>query len=194
MDVILVKHFFEPHQAGLYGGLSLIGRVIFYFTNSIPLVMFPLVVKRKAKGENIASLFYLAMFLVTLPSVLITAFYYLLPELSINVFLGKNYLSIIPYLGFFAVFMTIFSILNVCVNFFLSIGKTKVYIPIIATTIAQVVLIYIFHNSFFQIIGVSLAVSLLLLFYLLITFAKEYISIKIIKNYLTTSTSPRPLA
>src|SRR3989344_1857386 len=35
-DVILVKHFFSATEAGFYGGLSLIGKVVFYFTGSIP--------------------------------------------------------------------------------------------------------------------------------------------------------------
>ncbi|MGH7246147.1 MAG: oligosaccharide flippase family protein, partial [Candidatus Levyibacteriota bacterium] len=35
-DIILVKHFFSPQQAGLYAGVSLIGRVIFYFTSPVP--------------------------------------------------------------------------------------------------------------------------------------------------------------
>jgi len=190
MDVILVKHFFNSSQAGFYGGLSLIGKVIFYFTGSIPLVMFPLVVKRRANGENIASLFYLAMFLVTIPSIAITSFYYVLPNFSISFFLGNNYLSIAPYLGMFGIFITIYSMLNVCINFFLSIGKTKVFIPVIVAMIIQVILIYIFHSSFFQVIGVSLGVASLLLAYLLIVFAKDYINIKTIKKYLVISNSP----
>jgi O-antigen/teichoic acid export membrane protein len=190
MDVILVKHFFNPTQAGFYGGLSLIGKVIFYFTSVIPSVMFPLVVKRNAKGESIASLFYLAIFLVTIPSVAITSFYYLFPSFSINFFLGKNYMSILPYLGIFGIYITIFSILNVCVNFFLSIGKTKIFIPVIIATILQIILIYIFHNSFFQVIGVSLGVSSILLAYLLIVFAKDYMNFKDIRSSLSLVNGP----
>src|SRR5581483_239428 len=45
-DLLLVKHFFNGHDAGLYGGLALIGKIIFYFTAPISTVMFPLVIKR----------------------------------------------------------------------------------------------------------------------------------------------------
>jgi len=73
-DVILVKHFFNSHDAGFYAGLSLIGKVIFYFTAPIPAVMFPLLVKRHATGKNFVNLFYLALILVILPSVALQLF------------------------------------------------------------------------------------------------------------------------
>lgn len=63
-DVILVKHFFSPQQAGFYAGLSLIGKVIFYFTAPIPLVMFPLLVKRHSSGINFVNIFYGSLLLV----------------------------------------------------------------------------------------------------------------------------------
>lgn len=190
MDVILVKHFFKPVEAGYYGGLSLIGKIIYYFTGMIPNVMFPLIVKRNSKGQSITNLFYLAIFLVVLPSVAITSFYFIFSEFSVNLILGKSYVPIAPYIGIFAVFITVFSILNVFVNFFLSVGKTIVFIPVFITTLIQVLGIYLFHNSFFQVIGVSLITSSLLLLYLLIYFAKNYFDISAIKKTLSISSSP----
>jgi len=88
-DVILVKHFFSPVQAGLYGGMSLIGKVIFYFTAPIPTVMFPLLIKRHAKNQSFNRLFYLSLFLVLIPSVLISGFYFYFLHLLLS-FLGKR--------------------------------------------------------------------------------------------------------
>ena len=128
MDVILVKHFFSPHTAGFYAGLSLIGKVIFYFTAPIPAVMFPLLVKRHATGKNFVNLFYLALILVILPSVAITAFYFVFPNFVINLFLGgREYLYVAPYLGIFGLYLTVFSLVNVCVSFFLSLNKTNIF-------------------------------------------------------------------
>ena len=50
--LILVKHFFSPHDAGIYAGLSLIGRVIFFFSAPIASVMFPVIVQKYARKEN----------------------------------------------------------------------------------------------------------------------------------------------
>lgn len=174
-DVILVKHFFTPHTAGFYAGLSLIGKVIFYFTAPIPAVMFPLLVKRHATGVNFNNLFYLALILVILPSVAITAFYFVFPNFVINLFLGgREYLYVSKYLGIFGLYVTVFSLVNVCVNFFLSLSKTNISILVVLAAVFQIILIYIFHSNFYQIIGVSLIVSSLLLVSLLYVFFKDY--------------------
>ena len=168
-DVILVKHFFNPHQAGFYAGLSLVGKVIFYFTSPIPMVMFPLLVKRHTLGKNFNGLFYLALLLVVLPSFAITVFYFLFPSFVIRLFLGgKDYLAIIPYLGFFGIYLSIFSLVNVCVNFFLSVNKMKIVPVVVLAAVLQAILIGLFHNSFYQIIGLSILVTLSLLIFLLV--------------------------
>ena len=176
-DVILVKHFFSAHLAGFYAGLSLIGKVIFYFTAPIPLVMFPLLVKRHHRGEKFHNLFYLSLLLVIVPSLAITGFYFLFPKFVINLFLGgRDYQFIAPYLGFFGIYLSIFSLLYVCVNFFLSINKTRIVFPVMLAAISQIALIYIFHNDFYQVIGVSILVSAILLVFLLGYYLKLFVS------------------
>lgn len=174
-DVILVKHFFDPHAAGLYAGLSLIGKVIFYFTAPIPMVMFPLLVKRHVAGLNFNNLFYLALLLVIIPAAAISIFYFLFPNFVINIFLGgREYLNASRYLGIFGLYLTVFSLVNICVSFFLSVNKTNIFIPIILAATSQVVLIYVFHSDFYQIIGVSILVLFVLFAFLLYLFFKNY--------------------
>jgi len=183
VDVILVKHFFNAQDAGLYGGLSLVGKVIFYFTGPISSVMFPLLIKRHSTGQSFNSLFYLAVFLVTIPSIFIVAFYYVFPLISINFFLGGHeYVKVSPYLGRYGLFIMVFNILNVFVNFFLSIKKTKIFFVVGVGALFQMVLISFFHKTFFQVINVSLSVSLLVLIILLLLYIKEYGSLKKIKS------------
>jgi O-antigen/teichoic acid export membrane protein len=164
IDVILVKHFFPAHEAGFYAGLSLIGKVIFYFTAPIPLVMFPLIVKRHSIGKNYINLLYLALLLVFIPSFAVTLFYFLFPNLVVGIFLGgRDYQEIAQYLGMFGIFITIFSMLNVCVNFFLSIGNIKATSIIIFGAILQIILLVLFHANFAQVIQISIAVCFMVL-------------------------------
>lgn len=191
-DVILVRHFFNSEQAGLYAGLSLVGRVIFYFTGPISMVMFPLIIKRHALGKNFNNLFYLAILLVLLPSFSIMVFYFFFPGFVVNLFLGgKSYLAIVPYIGLFAIFLTVFSVLNVCVNFFLSIKKTGIAWVVIFGALSQVVLITLFHQSFYQIIGISIFSTLLVLIVIVGYFIKNYVSISELKNSLALINNPK---
>lgn len=174
-DVILVKHFFDSHQAGFYAGLSLMGKVIFYFTFPIPMVMFPLLIKRHTLGQAYKKLFYLALFLVFIPAILITGFYYLFPQTTINLFLGgRDYLILSKYLGIFGLYLTVFSLVNVCVNFFLSFNETKIVYFVIIAAIFQIVLIYLFHADFYQVIYVSITVATILFVTLLTYYFKKF--------------------
>ncbi len=174
-DVILVKHFFSAETAGLYGGLSLIGKVIFYFTGPIPSVMFPLLIRRHNLGQNFHSLFYLALILVIVPSIAITIIYFIFPQFIVSLFLGGgSYLKIASLLGLFGIFLTIFSLINVFVNFFLSLKKTNIYLFVLFAAISQIVLINFFHSSFTQVIFDSLFVSLGLLIILFIFYIINY--------------------
>ncbi|OGH11584.1 MAG: hypothetical protein A3B38_02120 [Candidatus Levybacteria bacterium RIFCSPLOWO2_01_FULL_36_13] len=175
IDVILVRHLFEAKQAGFYAGLSLIGKVIFYFTMPIPSVLFPLLIKRHAIGASYKRLFYLALVLVFLPAALITTFYYLYPQFVITLFLGgREYLEIAKFLGLFGLFLTIFSMVNVCVNLFLSFNQTKIWLLVIPVAILQIVFIYLYHADFYQIIYVSIFSSSILLIALLSYYFKKF--------------------
>ena len=184
IDVILVKHFLSPTMAGYYSGISLIGKVILYFTATIPAVMFPLLIKRQAEGKNINNLFLLAVSLVLFPSLLITGVYFLFPHFIITLFLGgRGYLTMAPFLGLFGLFITLYSVVNIFVNFFLSINKTKIISLLVGAALLQIVLLWIYHSNFYQIISISIIVSALLLTGLIFAFIKNHTSsIDIKKN------------
>lgn len=96
-DILMVKHLFVADKAGLYAGLSLIGRVIFFFTAPIGMVMFPLVVQKYNKNEKYIGTFLLALSIVTFSSLGISLFYFIFPEQIILLFLKqKEYLSLSP--------------------------------------------------------------------------------------------------
>lgn len=169
-DVMLVKHFYSPEEAGVYAaGLSLIGRVIFFATAPIATVLFPLVVQRHTKGENYSKLFGLAVLLVVVPSLFITAFYFLFPNFVIQIIVRQTvYQQVASLLGIFGIFITFYSLLYMLTQFFLSIKKTLVCIPISIGALLQAILIWFFHGSFLQIIVISLVITGLLIFSLLL--------------------------
>lgn len=178
-DILLVKHFFSAHDAGLYAGLSLVGKIIFYFTAPITTVMFPLVIKRFEEKRNYHNLFFAALALVSLPSVTLTLVYFLFPHIVVLIFLGgRQYQNIAGLLGYFGIFLTLFSLLNVLVNFFLSLKKTEVSILVILGAVLQAVLISLYHATFYQIITISIIATLVLLILLLFYYFKNYASFK----------------
>jgi O-antigen/teichoic acid export membrane protein len=51
-DVILVKHYFDADQAGIYSAASLAGKVLLYFVGFVPTVLLPQATERHVRGES----------------------------------------------------------------------------------------------------------------------------------------------
>lgn len=168
-DIMLVKHFFNSTDAGLYAGLSLIGRVIFYIAAPIGTVMFPLIVQKYTRKENFTNTFKFSLFLVFSSSITLSFFYYLFPDFTVYFFLkNKAYLAISPLLWFYGIYMALYSVLNIIVNFYLSIKKTNVYLPVLFCSLTQIIGIFFFHQSFMQVILISFIITFLLVLGLLL--------------------------
>lgn len=168
-DIILVKHFFNPHQAGLYAGLSLVSRVIFFVSAPIAAVMFPMIVQKKSKNESYTNTFKFSLLLVLIPSLLLTVIYGIFPKQVILFFLKRDdYLVISPYLIPFSLFITFYGVMTILTNFYLSIHKTKVFIPIIIMAFVQIISISLFHQTFLQVVLSSLISAILLVVTLLV--------------------------
>ncbi|MGB9911219.1 MAG: oligosaccharide flippase family protein [Microgenomates group bacterium] len=172
-DVILVKHFFSAMEAGIYSAVSVLGKIVFFASGVIPAVMFPLVSERFENGKSYRHLLNQSLLIVGGESIFITLVYFLFPTLMVRLLYGNSYLSAVPYLGAFAVFISFYSLNNLLINFFLSVGKTKVVLWCLGGAILQIILINLFHSSLMEVIRISLLISVLLFLILMIFLFKN---------------------
>ncbi len=173
-DILLVKHFFSPEAAGAYSVLSLLGRIVYFLTAPITTVLFPLIVQKHTRNENYHGDFKLSLLLVLLPSIMITVAFFLIPEFIIRISTRSDYVSVAPALGFFGVYISAYSLLAIVTNFYLSIKKTFIFIPLLIGAGLQALLIWFFHGSFYQIILISSIITTLLLVSLLLYYWQLY--------------------
>lgn len=157
-DIILVKHFLSPFEAGIYAALSTLGKIIFFASSPISSVMFPVVAGRSARGEGYHKVVWASFFATLTISAGVVAFYYLFPNLAIGVLYGQAYLSAKSGLVWMGIFILMYTMSILLVNFSLSIGKTKVIIFPLAAAVFQAVFIWRFHSDIVQVIQVSVAI------------------------------------
>ena len=169
-DVLLVKHFFNPYDAGLYASLSTLGKIIFYASGPVGGVMFPMVSQKHSRGEKYLKVFLLSLSIVLLITLGVLFIYWLFPVFSIRVLYGEKYLGGASNLVWFGLYMATYTIGSLFVSFFLSIGKTRiVFFPLIFAVL-QILLILMYHSSIFSVISVSFFSAFLLLICLLVYF------------------------
>lgn len=166
-DIILVRHFLPELEAGYYAALATLGKIIYFASNPIIMVMFPMVSERHANGRKYLNLLVLSLRLVFLVCLGISGVYFLFPKLMVNILYGSQYLSASPYLWCFAIFLSLYSLTYLLVNFYLSIKKVKVVIFPLLAAVSQIVFISFFHQNLTQVVWVSITVLGLLLVSLL---------------------------
>jgi len=167
-DVVLVRHFLPGQESGFYAALALLGKIIFFATSPIVAVSFPLISERHASGDKYRHLLWTSLGLVGGICFLAMTVYFLFPSFLIKILYGSQYLPAVPFLGIFAVFLTLYSLSFLFVNFFLSIGRVKTVILPVVAGIFQIIFICFFHQNLRQIIFISVALAALLLVSLLL--------------------------
>lgn len=167
-DVLLVKHFFSSHDAGIYASLSTLGKIIFFAAGPIGAVMFPLVSQRNAKGGNYKKIFRYSFIFTFITSCGILAAYWLFPKIAIRILYGALYLEAANLLFYFGIFIALFTLSSLIINYGLSLGRTKIVVLPTVAAFVQIIGIWFFHNSLSMVITISIIVSALLLLSLLI--------------------------
>ncbi|WP_378186548.1 oligosaccharide flippase family protein [Aquimarina sp. W85] len=179
-DILMVKHYFDSHQAGLYASLALIGRVVYFVAWMLVMMLLPKVIQKQKDGEAHQGILLNYVFYISLLALTIIAVCYLFPNLVINLMFGSAYIEIAPLLWKYALATSLFAISNIFAYYFLSLDQ---YIPVILSGIlgiAQIVLIVFYHESLTQVVLMQIVAMLVLLIVQLIFFLKYTTNQKII--------------
>ena len=157
-DVILVKHYFDDFQAGLYASIALIGRIVYFGTWTIVTLLFPKVIEKEKKGESHILLFYNSLAIVSGCGAIITLVCLWQGDLILNILFGGNFVEVHPLLWKYALSTTLFATANVFAYYYMSL---KNYLPVIISLMAgliQILFISIMNGSLLEIVYVQIAV------------------------------------
>lgn len=172
-DVLLVKHFFSAYDAGIYASLSTLGKIVFYGAAPIGSVMFPMISKRHARGLGYRKIFTLSLFLTAVITGSVVFIYWLFPQLMVKLLYGDEFLGAESSLVWFGLFMAVFTLGSLILNYYLSREKTMVVPFVVLAALIQAGGIWFFHDSILTVIKVSIFAASLLLGALLIYFGYE---------------------
>jgi O-antigen/teichoic acid export membrane protein len=151
-DVVLAKHYLSSSDAGIYAAGSVLGRVAYFLGVTVASVMFPEVATLHARDENHYHVVDASLLLMLGLSVALIAGYFLLPQLVLLPY-GSGFAPVRPYLGPFAIALSLLAISNVMVNYFLSVNSQRFVVPLIGATVLETILIVLFHSGIGQIIA-----------------------------------------
>ncbi|MBI4137410.1 oligosaccharide flippase family protein [Candidatus Roizmanbacteria bacterium] len=172
MDVLIVKHYFLPLEAGLYAGLATMGKIVLFLSTPIATVLLPVSTQKHARGHSTVKELSLAMGAVILLSLFIITAFIVLPEFSIFLMYGKDYYAISPYLWAMGAYFLFYNICFTFIHYFISIKRYRILTAPLIIAVLQVGLLVIYHETFTQIITTLVVTAFLLSF----IFGYQYLS------------------
>lgn len=169
-DMVLAKHNLGEEMAGQYGALSIVSKIIFFATGVIATVLFSMSAEDNYKKNNTQKIFWRAFWIIFFFSFFATVFYFLFPAFTLSFVFGSKYRSASNYLGWFALSVGLFSLVNLTIQYFLSIHKAKPVYGFLAISVLALFSILFFGKNIYDIIGIMIAfqfISVLAGFYFL---------------------------
>ena len=173
IDLILVKHFFLPIEAGYYSIAQMVGKIIFIFSFPIVMVMFPKIASLNMEDQEKKARSILGHSLTTGAFLCggATLISLLFPSLIIQFLSGEVYLECVPLIGLFSINMSLYSLSLILLYYQLSIDQRGFLYPLVLCTLIQGGLIILFHKSLAQVL---LMVGLIAVCLLVINFYLAY--------------------
>lgn len=169
-DILLVKHYFESYEAGLYASLALIGRIVYFIAWMFVMLLLPTVVQLKKEGKPTAPiLFKYVGYIATIASVIVLCSS-LFPETAITLLFGKSYITMSPLLWKYALATGLFAVSNLFAYYYLSLDR---FMPVVfsgAFGMLQMGLVIFFHESLEQVVHMQIIAMICLLIFQIVYF------------------------
>ena len=163
IDIILVKAFFKPEEAGLYSTAQMVGKIIYFLPAAVGVVMFPKVSASHAQSKDTLPILKRSLVMVSSLCGTASLICVLFPLAVIKLLSGKAYPELLPLVRLFAVTMVPFTLVYVISLYQLSIHRVKFIFPLVFFTFLQVVLISLFHNTLSSVLYIMLCNAIILL-------------------------------
>jgi O-antigen/teichoic acid export membrane protein len=162
IDVVLVKHYFEPVQAGYYSIAQMAGKVILFLPVAITLVMFPHSAKLHTESKGTFGLLLRSLFCVGTLCTSAALVCFLFPEFVIGLLSGQPHAEAVSLVRIFSVTMVFSAMVYTLLYYHLSIHSTGFIWPLVFLTVAQTLLIILFHRSLAQVLYIMCGNAILL--------------------------------
>lgn len=146
-DVILVKHYFAPHEAGLYAAASLGGKMLLYLVGFVPTVLLPQAADRHARGARTREVLAGSLtMLVTVALCGIFVFYFFGLDV-LHALVGHAYDAAAPLLVRYGLAMVLLALTNSLTYYGIATHRLGFTLPLFVCTLGTLSAIIAIHPS-----------------------------------------------
>jgi len=161
VDVILVKHFFSPLDAGYYSIAQMVGKIALFLPSALAVVILPKSTKAYVSNIQPHKLLYKSLLIGGACCFAFIAFSLLFPDLLLNVLTGKLNPISRGLVGLFSIAMSFYALCWIIINFLLATHNLRFVFPLFIISILEALSIYFYHTSLTLILWILLAYSII---------------------------------
>lgn len=162
IDLVIVKHYFAPLEAGYYSAASVLGKIILFVPGTISTLMFPKTSYRFALGQSASDLARLCLAAAALLSAAFAAALMLFPDLAVGVLFGSGYENSIPLVGLYGITMGLYALVQLLLAYYISQEEARFTWLLVAVAALLTGFLTVVHGDLVQVIA-ALAVSALVI-------------------------------
>lgn len=146
-DVLVVKHFFDATQAGLYSAASLSAKILLYFVGFVPAILIPQATHRHARGERTRTTLWAAVLFVGIVALFGVIAYRYYGYLVLHALVGTHFDAALGILPTYAGAMALLALTSTLGSYALATHRLAFVIPLLVTTIGTLAVIGFVHPS-----------------------------------------------
>ena len=147
LDIILVKHYCTPEEAGLYATAAILGRIALFLPGVLITVLFPEAAKAQETGEKDGHMLGISLGLTALLGGGFALVCNIWPAHIISILFGSKYELAAPLLQTISLAMALLAVANVVFTYSLARSKFNFLWPLVAGVGMMLCLVFNFHDS-----------------------------------------------
>jgi O-antigen/teichoic acid export membrane protein len=154
MDMVLVRHYFDADESGMYAAASVLGKAVLYLPGAVVTALFPMVAENSALKKGSASLLLNAVLLTSALSGTGAVFYLLFGPELVSLLYGERYAPAGEVLRYFGLAMIPMALVMVAENFLIAKGRILFVYLLVAVAPIQLLAIHYFHDTLVSVVAI----------------------------------------
>jgi O-antigen/teichoic acid export membrane protein len=160
IDVVVVKHFFHPEEAGLYNAAASLGKTLLFVVGVLSHTMFPKVTEAQAQGINSLPILkeYLA-YVIGLCTLGIVTIWVAASQL-LEVTFGQSYVGAAPLLRLFGLAVGLMALVSILVHYRAAVNDMWPLRAIVLATVGESLALWFIHPALSAVVWILVAVNM----------------------------------
>ncbi len=146
-DVVLVKHFFDAHAAGLYAAASLGGKMLLYLVGFVPTVLLPQAADRHARGAGTREVLAASLLMFSAVALCGLFVFRYFGVGVLHALVGHAFDAASPLLVTYGLAMVLLALTNSLTYYGIATHRLAFTVPLLICTLGTLAAIFVIHPT-----------------------------------------------